>query len=179
MENKHLNEALNEAGELIKNKFKVAASNDGFKATGRLQESFDYSIVANRLQVKAEKYAGALSEGIKKKGKYSREMSGKLIKWAKAKGLRPQFRDKKGRFQKVTNRSWRNLGFVLARSIAGESNARNPKNPKGGISKRFGYKGSGFMQEVKNSMEKKITSIIEEGYKKDLEVQLSKINKNR
>ena len=35
MENKHLNEALNEAGKLIKSKLRVAASEDGFKASGR------------------------------------------------------------------------------------------------------------------------------------------------
>jgi len=172
MENKHLNEALNEAGELIKNKFKVAASNDGFKATGRLQASFDYSVAANQLQIKAEKYAGALSEGISTNGSGNKaefeKMQINIIKWAKIKGIRPQVRDKKGRFQKVTDRTWKSLGYVLSRSIR-----------KKGISKRFGYKGSGFMQEVKNSMEKKITSIIKEGYRKDLEVQLNKINKNR
>ena len=46
-----------------------------------------------------------------------------------------------------------------------------------GISKRFGYKGSGFIQEVKKSMESKISNIILEGYKKDLQEQLNKINK--
>ena len=69
MENKHLNEALNEAGKLIKSKLRVAASEDGFKASGRLDKSFDYSVVANELQVKAEKYAGALSEGISTGGR--------------------------------------------------------------------------------------------------------------
>ena len=71
MENKHLNEALNEAGKLIKTKLRVAASEDGFKASGRLDKSFDYSVVANELQVKAEKYAGALSEGISTGGRGS------------------------------------------------------------------------------------------------------------
>ena len=33
------------------------------------------------------------------------------------------------------------------------------------------------MQEVKNSMESKITNMILEGYKKDLQEQLNKINK--
>ena len=167
MENKHLNEALNEAGKLIKAKLKVQASNDGFKATGKLDKSFDYSVVANELQVMSERYAGALSEGISTGGSGNKDefdkMKLNIIKWAKIKGIRPQVRDKKGRFQKVTDRTWKSLGFVLARSIR-----------KKGISKRFGYKGSGFIQEVKNSMEKKITSIITEGYKKDLLEQLNK-----
>jgi len=167
MENKHLNEALNEAGKLIKSKLRVAASEDGFKASGRLDKSFDYSVVANELQVKAEKYAGALSEGISTGGRGSKEefkkMQLNIIQWAKAKGIRPQVRDKKGRFQKVTDRTWKSLGYVLSRSIR-----------RKGISKRFGYKGSGFITQVKSSMEKKLTSMILEGYKKDLLEQINK-----
>jgi folate-dependent tRNA-U54 methylase TrmFO/GidA len=167
MENKHLNEALNEAGKLIKSKLRVSAVNDGFKATGKLDKSFDYSVVANELKVMSEKYAGALSEGISTNGSGDKaefeKMQINIIKWAKIKGIRPQVRDKKGRFQKVTDRTWKSLGFVLSRSIR-----------KKGISKRFGYKGSGFIQEVKTSMEKKITDIITEGYKKDLLEQINK-----
>jgi len=167
MENKHLNEALNEAGKLIKSKLRVAASEDGFKASGRLDKSFDYSVVANELQVKAEKYAGALSEGISTGGRGSKEefekMQLNIIQWAKSKGIRPQVRDKKGRFQKVTDRTWKSLGYVLSRSIR-----------RKGISKRFGYKGSGFITQVKSSMEKKLTSMILEGYKKDLLEQINK-----
>ena len=167
MENKHLNEALNEAGKLIKSKLRVAASEDGFKASGRLDKSFDYSVVASELQVKAEKYAGALSEGISTGGRGSKEefekMQLNIIQWAKAKGIRPQVRDKKGRFQKVTDRTWKSLGYVLSRSIR-----------RKGISKRFGYKGSGFITQVKSSMEKKLTSMILEGYKKDLLEQINK-----
>ena len=167
MEGTHLNEALNEAGKLIKSKLRVAASDDGFKATGRLDKSFDYSVVANELQVKAEKYAGALSEGISTGGRGSKEefekMQLNIIQWAKSKGIRPQVRDKKGRFQKVTDRTWKSLGYVLSRSIR-----------RKGISKRFGYKGSGFITQVKSSMEKKLTSMILEGYKKDLLEQINK-----
>jgi folate-dependent tRNA-U54 methylase TrmFO/GidA len=167
MENKHLNEALNEAGKLIKSKLRVAASEDGFKASGKLDKSFDYSVVANELQVKAEKYAGALSEGVSTNGSGDKadfeRMQLNIIKWAKIKGIRPQVRDKKGRFQKVTDRTWKSLGYVLSRSIR-----------RKGISKRFGYKGSGFITQVKSSMEKKLTSMILEGYKKDLIEQINK-----
>ncbi len=167
MEDTNLNKALKEAGELIKSKLRVSAVNDGFKATGKLDKSFDYSVVANELKVMSEKYAGALSEGISTSGSGDKaefeKMQINIIKWAKIKGIRPQVRDKKGRFQKVTDRTWKSLGFVLSRSIR-----------KKGISKRFGYKGSGFIQEVKTSMEKKITDIITEGYKKDLLEQINK-----
>ena len=99
MENKHLNEALNEAGKLIKRKLRVAASEDGFKASGKLDKSFDYSVVANELQVKAEKYAGALSEGVSTDSSYNKssdEFRKSIIDWAKKKGITPK-RSKKGR----------------------------------------------------------------------------------
>ena len=170
MENVHLNTALNEAGKLIKEKLKSAASSDGFKASGELDKSFGYSAAANELSVFASKYAGALSDGISTGGGSNTEgfkqLQSNIIKWAKIKGIRPQIRDKKGRFSKVNDKSWRSLGFVLARSIRQK-----------GLSKRFGYKGSGFIQEVKKSMEGKISNIILEGYKKDLQEQLNKINK--
>lgn len=163
MENKHLNEALNEAGKLIKTKLKVAASKDGFKASGKLDKSFDYSVVANELQVKAEKYAGALSGGIKTRkdaNKSSEEFRNSIIKWAKSKGITPR-RNKKGRFT-----SYISMANAMAISIR-----------RKGISERFDYKGSGFITQVKSSMEKKLTSMILEGYKKDLQEQLNKINK--
>ena len=167
MENKHLNEALHEAGKLIKSKLRVAASEDGFKASGKLDKSFDYSVVANDLQIMSEKYAGALSEGISTNGSGDKaefeKMQINIIKWAKIKGIRPQVRDKKGRFKKVTDRTLKSLGYVLSRSIR-----------RKGISKRFGYKGSGFITQVKSSMEKKLTSMILEGYKKDLLEQINK-----
>jgi hypothetical protein len=170
MENVHLNTALNEAGKLIKEKLKSAASADGFKASGELDKSFGYSAAANELSVFASKYAGALSDGISTGGGSNAEgfkkLQSNIIKWAKIKGIRPQIRDKKGRFSKVNDKSWKSLGFVLARSIRQK-----------GLSKRFGYKGSGFIQEVKKSMESKITNMILEGYKKDLQEQLNKINK--
>ncbi len=179
MENTNLNKALHEAGKFINERFRTEARDKGHVANNNLDKSFRYTVVSDELKFFSEEYAKAISEGIKDKGKYSREMSNKLIKWAKAKGLRPQFRNKKGRFQKVTSRSWRNLGFVLARSIAGKSNAREPKNPKGGISKRFGYKGSGFIQTVKDQTEKKLMEMIDEGYRKDLEAKLDTIKKTK
>jgi len=160
MNNKHLNEALNEAGKLIKSKLRVAASEDGFKASGKLDKSFDYSVVANELQVKAEKYAGALSEGISKDANYNKssdEFRKSIIDWAKKKGITPK-RSKKGRFT-----SYMSMANAIAISIR-----------RKGISERFGYKGSGFITQVKNSMEKKLTDMILEGYKKDLIEQINK-----
>ena len=163
MENVHLNTALNDVGKLIKKKLKSAASDDGFKASGELDKSFSYSAAANELSVFASKYAGALSGGIKTRkdtNKSSEEFRNSIIKWAKSKGITPR-RNKKGRFT-----SYMSMASAIAISIR-----------RRGVSERFGYKGSGFIQEVKKSMESKITNMILEGYKKDLQEQLNKIKK--
>ena len=170
MKGENLKLALKDVGKLIKSKLRVAASEDGFKASGKLDKSFDYSAVANELQIKAEKYAGALSKGISTSSNGNKaefeKMQRNIIQWAKIKGIRPQVRDRKGRFTKVTDRTWKSLGYVLSRSIR-----------KKGISKRFGYKGSGFIQTVKEQTEKQIMEIISTGYKKDILAQLDTIKK--
>ena len=170
MEDTNLNKALKEAGELIKSKLRVSAVNDGFKATGKLDKSFDYSVVANELKVMSEKYAGALSEGIStgssgKKAEFEK-MQLNIIKWAKIKGIRPQVRDKKGRFTKVTDRTWKSLGYVLSRSIR-----------RKGISERFNYKGRGFVKTVKQQTQKEIKEILSAGFKKDILARLDTIKK--
>ena len=163
MEGDNLKLALRDAGKLIRKKLKTEASKDGFKASGKLNKSFRYRVIANELHIYAEQYAGALSGGIKTRkdaNKSSEEFRNSIIKWAKSKGITPR-RNKKGRFT-----SYMSMANAMAISIR-----------RRGISKRFGYKGSGFIQEVKKSMESKISNIILEGYKKDLQEQLNKINK--
>ena len=110
-------------------------------------------------------------------------MADKLAKWAKSKGMRPMFRLYKkdvdgkykhtGKFRKVYKSSWKSLGMVLAASIAGRSFAgKDGKNPNGGISERFGYKGSGFIEAIKKETKEEIKKILKEGYRKDIAAQL-------
>jgi hypothetical protein len=175
MEGENLKLALKEVGKLIKKNLKQAAKDDGFKASGKLDRSFKYRVEDNELYIFGEQYANALSDGIKNKGKYGYKMADELAEWAKSKGMRPLFRNKKGQFRKVYESSWKSLGFVLARSIAGKSNAENPKNKEGGISKRFGYKGSGFIQAVQEQTKEQIKTILKEGYRKDILLSLNKL----
>jgi len=166
MENVNLNKALNEAGKFINDKFKVAARGKDHKATGKLDDSFRYTVVANELKFFSEEYAKAVSGGIEDKNKdynkSSEEFRKDIIKWAKAKGITPR-RSKKGRFT-----SYMAMASAMAISIR-----------RNGISKRFGYKGSGFIQTVKDQTEKKLMEMIDEGYRKDLEANLDKIKTNR
>jgi len=170
MENNNLKKALKDAGKLIKSKLKAGAKDDGFSATGKLDKSFKYRVIEDELHLFGEEYANALSKGIStgSKGKKAEfeKMQLNIIEWAKIKGIRPQIRDKKGRFTKVTDRTWKSLGYVLARSIR-----------RRGISERFNYKGSGFVQTVKEQMKSEIKVIISKGYKKDLLEKLDKIKR--
>ena len=110
-------------------------------------------------------------------------MADKLAKWAKDKGMRPMFRlyqkdvDGKykptGKFRKVYKSSWKSLGMVLAASIAGRSFAgKDGKNPNGGISERYKYKGNKFIEAVKKETKEEIKKILKEGYRKDIAAQL-------
>ena len=177
MEGDNLKKALKEVGKLIKKNLKIEAREDKFKASGKLDSSFKYRVIENELQIFGEEYANALSKGITDKGKYNYDMAEELGKWARRKGMRPLFRNKKGRFRKITKSSWKSLGFILARSIAGKSPSENRKNRDGGISKRFGYKGSGFIERVKEQTRGQIKSIITEAYKKDILASLDEIKR--
>jgi len=170
MKGENLKSSLKEVGKLIKGKLKAGASKDGFKASGKLDKSFRYRVIKNELHLFGEEYANALSKGISTGGSGDKagfeKLQRNIIEWAKIKGIRPQIRDKKGRFTKVTDRTWKSLGYVLARSVR-----------RKGISKRFGYKGSGFVQTVKEQTQKEIVEILSAGFKKDILAELDKIKK--
>ena len=163
----NLNIALGKSGELITSKFKDIISEQDFNSSGDLLRSVKYKAEITKLTIFAKEYAGALSKGIST-GSSGDVAGGKLLKsnlieWAKSKGMRPNFRTKGGQFKKVTENSWNKLGFVLSRSLREK-----------GISKRFGYQGSGFIKTVQDQTEVKIMDIIMKGFKKDLIIELNK-----
>tara|TARA_R110000822_G_scaffold179839_1_gene319644 strand:+ start:589 stop:1125 length:537 start_codon:yes stop_codon:yes gene_type:complete len=172
MEGENLKLALREVGKLIRKNLKQSAKDDEFSASGNLDRSFKYRVEKNELYIFGEQYANALSGGIKNKGKYDYDMAKKLAKWAKIKGMRPMFRlyekdvdgsyKPTGKFRKVYESSWKSLGFVLARSIAEK-----------GISKRFRYKGSGFIEAVQKETKEQIKKMLKDAYKKDILEQLN------
>ena len=163
MEGENLKLALREVGKLVRGKLKSEASKDGFKASGKLDKSFRYRVIKNELHLFGEEYANALSKGIEKDPSYNKsgdKFREDIISWAKAKGIRPR-RDKKGRFT-----SFMSMAIAITRSIR-----------RKGISKRFGYKGSGFIETVKKQTQKEIVEILSAGYKKDILAELDKLKK--
>ena len=165
MEN--LDKALESVGESIVAEVRKLAKKDNFHATDSLDKSISYKVKGNIVEVSANKYIGALSGGINKK-KFPNVFN--ILEWAKSKGLQP--RGAKGRILSRTDANMKSMAFVISRSIAGQS--PNP-DKKGGISKRFGYKGSGFLEEIKKDVVKNVTDMVAEAYKLDIIVKLKEI----
>ena len=157
MNTPNLDKAKKDVAETLVKSLREGANRDDFKASGRLERSWGYKEIGERIEIYAERYAGALSDGISNKGKINSEMVDNLAAWAKRKGMRPLLRDKKGRFKKLTDKSYKSLGYLLARSIA-----------KKGISKRFGYKGSGFVDRVVDEQKQTIKDTLLRAFQQDI-----------
>jgi hypothetical protein len=158
MEN--LDKALREVGENVVSEIKrLAITRDDFKASGKLEKSISYEVKGNIVEISALEYIGALSDGIHKK-KFPNVHN--IKEWAKDRGLQP--RGAKGRLLSRTDANMNSMAFVIARSMADK-----------GISKRFGYKGSGFLEEIKKDVVENVTEMIAEAYKLDIIVKLKEI----
>ena len=142
-------EKLVDKGDL-KNSIKYKVSDDGFNIES--DEKYAYILGSNGY-LKSWRHVD-LDDGVDK-----------LADWARRKGMRPLMRNRKGRFRKITRHSWRQLGFVLARSISGKGKKR--KSPNGSI-ERFGYRGSRIIQRVNQKLEGKVSGEIMEAYRLDL-----------
>ena len=158
MEN--LDKALKDVGENVVSEIKrLAIKRDDFKASGDLEKSISYKVKGNIVTIEANRYIEALSGGIQKKKFPNVD---RIKEWAKDKGLQP--RDKKGRFLSRTDANMNKLAFVIGRSIRDK-----------GISKRFGYQGSGFLEEIKKDVVNNVKDMIAEAYKLDIIVKLKEI----
>ena len=157
MEN--LDKALNAIGISVASEIKKLAKKDGFDASGDLDKSITYKVEGNTVTVEGNKYIGAISGGINKKKFPNVD---RIKQWAKDRGIQP--RNKKGRFVARTDANMNSLAFVIGKSIS-----------ERGISKRFGYKGSGFLEEMEKNVVKNVTEMIAEAYKLDIIVKLKEI----
>lgn len=157
MEN--LDKALNAIGISVASEIKKLAKKDGFDASGDLDKSITYKVEGNTVTVEGNKYIGAISGGINKKKFPNVD---RIKQWAKDRGIQP--RNNKGRFVARTDANMNSLAFVIGKSIS-----------ERGISKRFGYKGSGFLEEMEKNVVKNVTEMIAEAYKLDIIVKLKEI----
>lgn len=157
MEN--LDKALNAIGISVASEIKKLAKKDGFDASGDLDKSITYKVEGNTVTVEGNKYIGAISGGINRRKFPNVD---RIKQWAKDRGIQP--RNKKGRFVARTDANMNSLAFVIGKSIS-----------ERGISKRFGYKGSGFLEEMEKNVVKNVTEMIAEAYKLDIIVKLKEI----
>lgn len=137
---------------------------DELVASGKLSRSYRIEKNENGFTlINDSGYAGAvLVDGSGRTSKVGgREKIQRLADWAKSKGMQPLLRTNKGRFRKITESSYRALGFVLSRSIA----------QKGTI-KRFGHKGSNTLQRVADMKMKEWLTKISVAFKEDLITQM-------
>lgn len=158
----NLNEALEKVGGDIVTELKSLIEKDKFRASGDLDKSISYKVEGTKVEIYAAEYAEGLSSGISKgngsKSEFQKKVSN-IREWAKHRGVVP--RDKSGRFIKRTERNLRNMAFNIAVAIG-----------RKGISKRFGYSGSGFFDVLEEKVIKNVTDIIFEAYKKDIIVEI-------
>ena len=124
---------------------------------GDLKNSIRFEVTDTGFSITSDKkYANLLgSNGYLKR--WSKPPAQKLAEWAKRKGMRPLLRDSKGRFKKMTDRSFLSLGYALAKSI-----------DKEGTIERFNYRGSRIIQRVNQQMEGKLAGEITEAYRLEL-----------
>tara|TARA_R110002153_G_scaffold5900_8_gene27293 strand:+ start:570 stop:1061 length:492 start_codon:yes stop_codon:yes gene_type:complete len=163
MEN--LDKALNAVGISVASEIKKLAKRDGFKASGDLDKSITYRVEGNVVVVEGNKYIEAISKGIKPQNGSPAEFNEKVSrirKWAKTKGIQPRGRN--GKFIVASEHNLNKMAFAIARKIKND-----------GISKRFGYKGSGFLEEMEKNVIKNVTEMIAEAYKLDIIVKLKEI----
>ena len=153
---------LNGVGVKIVNELKELSKRDNFYASGNLENSFSYDIEGDTVNVYGAKYTKALSDGISSgngsTGDFKQKLSN-IREWARSKGIQP--RTKGGRFMKNSDRNFKNMTFQMAVSIG-----------RKGISKRFGYKGSGFFEEMKKNAINNVTEMVAEAYKLDIIVKI-------
>ena len=168
----NLTSALSDIGKRLTDEYKAAAKRNDLHASGALEDSFEFRVIKNKLEIYAKAYAGALDRGITNKGKFSgEEFQKRIIKWARYKGIRPrrvsgkysdQVRNKRtGRFSAIKDYHYKQMGFLIARSIANK-----------GIIERFNYKGSGFMEEATKAFEEELNEVIATAIQKDVVKQI-------
>ena len=161
----NLDKALESVGKSIVTEVRKLAKKDKFQASGSLDKSISYKVKDNIVEISANKYIEAISGGIKKQNGSNEAFNEKVenIKaWARTKGIQPRGRN--GKFVVRSDYNMNKMAWAIAKKIANK-----------GISKRFGYKGSGFLEEMQKDVVKNVTDMIAEAYKLDIIVKLNEI----
>jgi hypothetical protein len=165
MDSSFIKIALTRLGMETVSRLKEQLYMDETIATGELANSITAKeVVGNALTITMDGYGGAIDEGIRKGG---RPANGYRIKeWLKVKGIRLKD-NTTGRYLKQTDYNYNKISFLISRSIARE-----------GIIKRFGYKGSNFIDRAINNTLDEFDDAILEAFNKELTKEFDKIKTN-
>ena len=153
----NLRAELKRYGRLYKQKFKSEIKKDNTNASGNLYRSVNYVPDFNNnyseISLVANKYIEQISEGRRIGVTPS---STKILEWAKQKNITPE----KGT---ASDSNMKRMAFAIARSI----------NVHGMI-KRYGFKGTGIIDTVYNSLSKEMEIDIIKAYELDLNEAIKK-----
>ena len=159
MEKDLVRRLLERMGSEALQRLRTNINKDRTRASGALHDSMYYKIVKTRIDIYMANYAKAIDEGTNPRtGKPSSYFVGKIKKWMQSKGLTGKVRNKSGKVN--INKS--------ARAIAESIYER-------GTIKRFGYKGSNFIDRAVNNIENEFDEDILTAFSSEIDKELEKI----
>jgi len=157
-----IKKVLERLGSEALQRLRANINKDGTRASGALHDGMYYKIVKTRIDIYMANYAKAIDEGTNPRaGKPSSYFVSKIKKWMQSKGLTGKIRNKSGKVN--INKSAR----AIAESVY-----------KRGTIKRFGYKGSNFLDRAINNVINEFDDDLLTAWMSGLEDELNKIETN-
>ena len=155
----NLRAELRKYGRLYEKKYKSQIKKDKTDASGKLYKSISYKTKSTKrystLDLLANSYIEQISEG-RRVGRIP--PSNEILEWARAKKIRPE-----NGGQSESN--MKRMAFAIARSIGVH-----------GMIERYGFKGTGIIDKVFNSLSKQMETDLFKAYEKDLDEAIKEIN---
>ena len=130
---KEIEIVLKKYGRLFEKDLKDKVRNDKTIATGKALSSINSKAKGNTLSIEFSEVLGILSEGITVR-KYPNQEA--IIKWMKAKGIRPKNYKGVSPGASIENR-YKSSAFLISRAIK-----------ERGTIKRFGHRGTGVLDSL-------------------------------
>jgi hypothetical protein len=144
--------------EAIK-RLRANINKDNTRASNALHDSMYYKIVKTTIDIYMARYAKSVDEGLNpRQGKPSSYFVRKIKGWMQSKGIRGRLKNRSGK--EDINKS--------ARAIAEAIYER-------GTIKRFGYKGSNFIDRAINNIENEFDNDILTAFSSEIDKELEKI----
>jgi hypothetical protein len=133
--NKELKLLADKYGKRAVDDLKNKLLSDDTNASGDTLNSISYSIKGGNIVIEFDATINILDEGLNAGQRISESGSDGIVRWMKAKGLRPRFA--KGT---ITERDYKASAFLIARAIKAR-----------GTIQKFGYKGSNILSLFDNN----------------------------